>query len=150
MWRRVHKLVGKSLSISLAVLVISFFLATPVFAGCYSYHDSFVSHTGCTNGTFFDGGGNNYWHTGYTWGSQYPGNPLSSVRVHVSSYDVADGNTCNIRVTDSGNMYGVFSTGNWSTSPASVTTCTGQQYHNYYANGTHWFASLVRYSSVSS
>jgi hypothetical protein len=139
--------------VGLATVLVCFGVVGVVVASCWSYHDSYASLSGCTNGTFYDNPGNNYRHSGYTWGSVYPGVPLSYVRVSVTSFDQSccpggGVSTCNTRNTDSGNKYGFYSTGDYYTSWASVYTCTGTEWHSYWGASTHWFGANQQNSSA--
>lgn len=134
------KILSKAKNIIILVMVglLAIVTVLPVFAASnYSYIDSVVSLSGYTYGPDFLN--DNYWHTGYTYGSQYPGVPFSSIRVRVTSFDVADGgaNYCNDRTTDSGDVYGY--SVQRRTDDASVFPCTGSFSHEYYGRTEHYY-----------
>jgi|GEM_PF-2604711 len=144
----------------LGVLVAAMLVATPSLAfasstnipllfgrTAYSYSDSVLNLYGYVEGPYFSGEGANsvYNHQGYTYGTAYGNQPLSYVRVSLTSYDHADSGTCNIRNTDSGNVYGAFDTGVRSTSWATTNACVGN--HTYNVNGTHWFGDSTANTS---
>lgn len=60
------------------------------YPSTYSYRDSFTSLYGETRACFR---GETFTHCGYTSGSQYPGNPLSKLKMIVNSWD--KGSSCN-------------------------------------------------------
>lgn len=105
----------------------------------YGYKDSVLSLYGktqiCWDGELFS-------HQGYSYGSQYPGQPLpGGIRAYVRSWEEIDGSRCtSIYTKDSGRKYGVYSV--WARTAYRHWECTGAISHYYVAKTTHYFNNL--------
>ncbi len=109
----------------------------------WSYSDSFVSLFGETQRCW---SGEQFKHKGHTYGAQYPGNPLSQIRVQVWDWEELWGSAqhynCpdpNSEYANSGWKYGVFDV--WINTPYRQWTCSGGGglFHYYAAWTSHDF-----------
>ena len=110
----------------------------------WSYSDSFVSLFAETQQCW---SGEQFRHKGHTYGAQYPGNPLSQIRVQTSDWEELWGSgqhyNCpdpNSEFADSGWKYGVYDA--WAITPYRQWTCSGggSVFHIYAAWTTHFFS----------
>ncbi len=110
----------------------------------WSYSDSFVSLFGETQQCW---SGEQFSHKGHTFGAQYPGVPLSQIRVQVwdweelwdsSGHRHVQCNDPNSRFADSGWVYGYDA---WASTPYRVYKCSGGGglIHYYVAQSLHYF-----------
>lgn len=103
----------------------------------YSYNDSFVSLLGKSWSCWE---GENYHHKGYSYGAQWPGNPLRKIRTTVDSWEEINGQICSQHWTaDTGWLYGQFSA--TANTPMHHWVCTGTQSHDYVQLTIHYFGS---------
>jgi hypothetical protein len=140
----------KGLTVALALLVLTLFVAGPVLAArSYSNTGSFGTFSGYTDLQFGGNNNNDYRHVGHTYGHVYGGGPPSSIRTRVTSLDERDNyeQVCNQRVEDSGDVLGVYSVTR-VTPWASVLPCTGRTSHGYHGYTEHYYSGQW-YTSTS-
>lgn len=104
----------------------------------YSYSDSVLNLFGSTSLCWY---GDQYQFRGYSYGSQYPGQPLSQIRSWIEYWEESDGSICyppGIQTHDSGWKYNTYSVTVFT--PWHGWYCSGGN-HDYIGHTVHYYGS---------